>query len=655
MVSVHDLLGSQGPFANCQSDFAARPAQQEMAQLINEILETHGTLVAEAGTGTGKTFAYLVPALLKAQSGEYKVIISTGTRNLQDQLYYRDLPLVKKALGVGVKTALLKGRANYLCHYRYDQQQRQGRLSLQQLQDFKAISQWLPRTVRGDIAEVSGVPEDAAVWPLVTSNVDNCLGSDCPNLSDCFVAKARRSAQDADLVVVNHHLFFADMALRDEGFGEVLPGANAFIFDEAHHLPETASRFFGSNVSGRQLLELTKDTRAEMLEEAADVAEIHDICDAVDKSVKDLRLSLGDVGQRIAWTQKQNEEVQECFEQLLFHCEALEDCLKEASVRSGGIDNCRRRAQELLYGLSQFQSEQENPSDEVVWCETHQSSFTLHKTPTRVAEQFSAYMQSQPGAWIFTSATLSVAGNFSHFQQALGLESSQVHSWESPFDFTRQALLYIPEELPEPNTPQHLDAVACLARQVIGYSQGRAFILVTSYRALNQIAAQLKDIDYPLLVQGEQSRGELLHSFRRQGNAVLIGTSSFWEGVDVKGEALSCVIIDKLPFAAPDDPVLQARIDTLQQQGRNPFMEIQLPRAVIGLKQGVGRLIRDQSDTGALVICDPRMISKSYGRVFLDSLPAMTKTRKLERLERFFQYCKTRQTVAEQSENPQES
>lgn len=660
MLSVFDLLGSKGPFAELLQGFAPRIQQQEMASAVETALDQHQVLVAEAGTGTGKTFAYLVPALLSAQYASKKVIISTGTKNLQDQLFYRDLPLVKKALKSPVKTALLKGRANYFCHYRFEQKQRQGRLTWQQLNDFSAIKNWLPNTKMGDIAELGTVPEDASIWPLVTSSADNCLGSDCEYINDCYVNKARRLAQQADVVVVNHHLFFADMALRDEGFGEVLPGANAFVFDEAHQLAHTAQQFFGSHISSRLIFELCKDSRVEMLEEAADVAEAGELADALEKAVKELRLALGEAGQRVPWEKfSADEHVVSCFADMQAAGADLELCLKESVVRSSGIESCWRRASELLHRLSLFQTEETDSqaleqADEVIWLETHSTGFTLHQTPTDVSEPFSQYLSAQEASWIFTSATLSVSGHFDHFSQALGLDQAVCYTWDSPFDFSRQSLLFVPEQMPEPNTSEYLDAVVNVCKQVLDLSEGRAFILVTSYRALNEISRQLQGkIDYPLLVQGELSKGELLESFRREGNAVLLATSSFWEGVDVKGSALSCVIIDKLPFAAPDDPILQARIDAMAQEGKNAFMEIQLPRAVISLKQGVGRLIRDVKDTGALVICDPRTISKSYGKVFLNSLPQMTKTRKLERVAGFFQYCKTLETTGNGETNPE--
>jgi len=647
MENIYNLLGSQGPFAERLVDFMPRVQQQEMAQAIADALDDYASLVVEAGTGTGKTYAYLVPALLSGK----KIIVSTGTKNLQDQIFTRDLPKVLSVLGLRVPVSILKGRNNYFCHYRFEQKQLDGRLTPQQHQDVFHIRQWLNVTKSGDVSEITAVPEGSSIWPYATSTAENCLGSDCPRIGDCYVSQARREAQQSDLVVVNHHLFFADMALKDDGFGEVLPQANAFIFDEAHQMFDVATRFFGDTLSSRQILDLARDAKMEILKDAPDMRDATALADTLEQAAREFRLSLGLNERRAPWGAVAREtSVTDSLKKLATSVNSFAELLKPACERGAGIEKCFQRMQLLRDRLSYFQFEdipvaqdgtsveQDNPSvDHILWFETQQKGFTLHKTPTDVAPQFESYMARQRAAWIFTSATLTVGNSFKHFTGALGISGARTFSWGSPFDYQQQALLYVPASMPDPNAPGYTHAVVEVIKPVVDASQGRTFVLVTSYKSLNTIANALKgNIQYPLLVQGELPRTELLENFRSLGNAVLLGTSSFWEGVDVKGEALSCVIIDKLPFSAPDEPVLQARIEQMQSHGDNPFMEIQIPRAVIMLKQGVGRLIRDSNDHGVLVICDPRLYSKSYGRVFLKSLPAMTVTRQLNQVNEFF-------------------
>ena len=655
MQSIFELLGYDGPLKHTIEGFAPRLQQQEMAHQVAEALKFADVLVAEAGTGTGKTVAYLVPALLSGK----KVIISTGTKNLQDQLFFRDIPQVRHALGVPVSVALLKGRSNYACHYRIYKQLDDGRLSWQQLQQLHTVEAWLPSTKSGDIAECDGVAEDAAVWPLVTSTTDNCLGMECPNVNDCYVLKARKQAQQADILVINHHLFFADLALRGEGFGEILPGAEGFIFDEAHQLADVATQFFGLSLSSRQLLDLAKDALNEVLQEAADEGTIQDKTDRLQKLTRDFRLLLGNQERRAPWHSVENDEqVIEGLFDLRSALHALEKLLKHHLERSTGIEKCWQRVRQQLARLEYFfpdnerefiepETEHDEQQDEqqfVRWFETSKRGFVLRMSPTSISHTFHDYLSTHEAAWIFTSATLAVGNSFDYFTDNLGIADSQTHQWQSPFDYASQSLLYLPSGLPEPNTRQYSRAVAEAAVPVINACEGRTFVLVTSYRALNEVAAFLKGaIDYPLLVQGSQPRTELLNQFRTMGNAVLVGTSSFWEGVDVKGDALSCVIIDKLPFASPDEPLLQARIKAMRERGQNPFFDFQIPEAVINLKQGVGRLIRDVNDRGVLMLCDPRLKSKAYGKIFLKNLPDMTVTQQLADVEQFF----ARDNVAE--------
>ena len=633
MNTLEQMLGPEGRLARFLQGFVVRPNQQAMAGRVAEALADAYVLIAESGTGTGKTFAYLVPALLSGK----KVIISTGTRNLQDQLYDRDLPLVRRALDVPVTTALLKGRANYLCLHRLERAEIDvkfvsGRLSTGLVE----IRQWAGRTTDGDMSGVENVPEDSTIWPQVTSTAENCLGADCSYYDDCYVNRARREALAADVLVVNHHLFFADIALKQEGFGQLLPGVDAVIFDEAHQLPDVAAIFFDLSVSSQQFVALCRDVIAEDLTEHSGIADLNDIVHDVEKAASDFRLSLGlDPRRDPLWKIMETPAVKESLELLMTRLERLNVILDMAAGRGEGLANCYRRAGAMLDRLLMMTDNQ--PVDYVPWIETTAKTFTLHLTPLDIAGLFREQIQAKPKGWVFTSATLAVNNGFAHFQSRMGLENAETCLWESPFDYANKTLLYIPKEMPFPSARDYTHRVVQAVRPVLAASRGRAFLLFTSHRALKRAADLLPgSIEYPLLVQGSRPRSELLQLFRSTGNAVLLGTGSFWEGVDVRGEALSFVMIDKLPFAAPDDPVLQARGAAMEQAGRSPFMEYQLPEAVIALKQGAGRLIRDEYDRGCLMLCDPRLLSKGYGRIFLNSLPSMPLTRCLEDVQCFF-------------------
>jgi ATP-dependent DNA helicase DinG len=629
-----ELLGSTGPLAASLPGFSPRPEQQQMAEAVAAAIDARQRLVVEAGTGTGKTFAYLLPAL---RSG-LKTIVSTGTRHLQDQLYGKDLPLLRAAFNLPARVALLKGRANYLCWHRLETAAGDGRkLSRRQLQELQQVRDWSGRTHSGDIAELGVVAEDSAIWPRVTSTVENCLGQECEYFQSCFVVRARRAALEADMVVINHHLLFADMVLREEGFGELLPGADAFIIDEAHQLPEVASLFFGTTLSSHQLRDLARDVRTEHLREAGDMQDLPDAAEELEQLLPRLRLALGQGERRAPWAAvAQSAELQALLQQLAIVLQQLVEWLEYAAERGKGLDSCRQRARMLQQRLEMLQTHA--AGEYIHWFETQRSAFRLNLTPLNIAPAFSACLENLASAWIFTSATLAIGNNnFSHFTAQLGLDSARLLQLDSPFDYRNNALLYLPDGMPDPNQPAYVAAVVACAREVLAASRGRAFLLFTSHAALQAAAARLRDtLPYPLLVQGEAPRRELLTRFRDLGNAVLLGTSSFWEGVDVRGEALSCVIIDKLPFGSPGDPVLQARIEAMRSQGANPFMQYQLPAAVIALKQGIGRLIRDRSDRGVLVVCDPRLRTRSYGRIFLGSLPAMPRTRDVGDVQAFF-------------------
>ncbi len=640
-----EVFSAAGPLAASISGYRLRTQQLELAELIAAAMADNRVLVAEAGTGTGKTYAYLVPALLSGG----KVIVSTGTRNLQDQLFSRDIPTVRKALKAPVKVALLKGRANYLCHYHLERALADGRfLSRDDAAYAQRIARFAKRTSSGDKAECADVPENAPVWALVTSTRDNCLGQDCPKHKECFILAARREALAADLVVVNHHLFFADVMLRDEGTAELLPACNTVIFDEAHQLPEVASVFFGESVSTAQLVELVRDTQIAGLAAARDCLDLPGLCGVLEKALRDLRLTLPVDPARFALLQLEGRAgFESAVAAVVSELAALAALLESQAQRSEGLESCWRRAGELLERLRSWQSGAN--ADFVRWGETHTHSLQLNATPLVIGEIMHKQMTGHPRAWIFTSATLAVQNDFSHYCAEMGLGDASTARWESPFDYPRQALLYAPRNLPDPNSLAYVEAVVKAALPLLRASGGRAFLLCTSLRAMRRahelLAEQLAaaGLDLPLLLQGERSKNELLERFRRLGNAILIGSQSFWEGVDVRGEALSLVVIDKLPFASPDDPVLAARIERLRSEGRNAFMEYQLPRTVINVKQGAGRLIRDENDRGVLMICDPRLLSKPYGKRIWRSLPPMKRTRDLDEALAFF----ARRTAAE--------
>ena len=638
---INDLFSASGTLAKGIDGFRPRQSQTDMARAVADTIQSRGTLLAEAGTGTGKTFAYLVPALLWGG----KVIISTGTKNLQDQLFLRDIPIVRQAMNAPVTVALLKGRANYLCHFHLERTQQNGRLtSRDDVGYLRDIARFIKTTSSGDKAELSRVPENALIWNLVTSTRDNCLGAECTYYQDCFVMKARKEAQQADVVVVNHHLFFADVALKDTGVAELLPTANTVIFDEAHQLPDTATLFFGDTVSTSQVMELCRDVLAEGLTHARDGADWGAGVSTVEKAARDLRLTFPSEGSRLALEQiAQSSPFFSALEHLKSMLKQLAEVLSSQAERAETIEQCRVRTIEITAQLEAWNHVGlvDEHAAKVLWVEAFSQALQLHQTPLSIAPIFSKQREGPPRAWIFTSATLAVKNDFSHYTDQLGLSDEPAKSWPSPFDYANQALLYVPAHLPPPNSPGYTDAVVDAALPVIEAAGGRAFVLCTTLRAVKRVAERLREIfeqkkyNWPLLVQGELGRTELLSQFRASGNAVLVGSQSFWEGVDVRGDALSVVIIDKLPFAPPDDPVLAARIAEMEKRGLNGFMHHQLPEAIINLKQGAGRLIRDENDRGVLMICDSRIISKPYGRRIWQSLPAFRRTREIGTVREF--------------------
>ncbi|MFJ5158821.1 ATP-dependent DNA helicase [Pantoea sp. NPDC088449] len=627
-----DDFAADGALAQAIPGFKPREAQREMAKAVTEAVKTGGELVVEAGTGTGKTYAYLAPAL----RAKKKVIVSTGSKALQDQLYNRDLPTIARALKFSGKTALLKGRSNYLCLERLEQQnQTGGDLSVQALGDLISVRGWSSETTEGDVSNCSGVAEDSPIWPFVTSTNDNCLGSDCPLYKDCFVVKARKKAMDADVVVVNHHLFLADLVVKEGGFGELIPEADVMIFDEAHQLPDIASQYFGQQLSSRQLQDLAKDIIIAYRTEVRDVQQLQKSADRLAQCAQDFRLTLGEPGFRGNLRDLLSDNnIMRMFTLLDDALELCYDVIKLSLGRSALLDAAFERAALYRTRLKRLRAIDEPGFS--YWYECNSRHFTLALTPLSVAERFREVMDNRKAAWIFTSATLAVNEQMSHFSSRLGVDNATTMILDSPFDYTQQALLCVPRNMPEPNHPGGARQLARMMKPLIDANKGRCFFLCTSHKMMRELAIEFRaSMTLPVLLQGETSKGQLLKQFLEAGNALLVATSSFWEGVDVRGEALSLVIIDKLPFTSPEDPLLKARMEDCRLRGGDPFNDVQLPDAVITLKQGVGRLIRDTDDRGVLVICDQRLVSRPYGGLFLNSLPPTPRTRDIARAIEF--------------------
>jgi ATP-dependent DNA helicase DinG len=639
------IFGSGGLLSRSLPGFRFRSQQLAMAQSVARAIAARGQLVAEAGTGTGKTFAYLVPALLYGG----KVIVSTGTKTLQDQLYERDIPLLRDALALPVTIAVLKGRANYVCHHHLERTAREGRLPARDdARHLRKIVAFARASERGDRAELADVPERASIWPLVTSTRENCLGAQCPFHRECFVLKARKDALAADVVVVNHHLFFADVMLRDEGLAELLPACNTVILDEAHQLPATATLFFGEQTTSGQLAELARDAEIAARTGARDVPGLPDAAADIAPALRRLRLAAGEApGKFTQGAAKARDGFSAALDELAAALDRLAAEMRQHAERSEDLAAIARRADDAAARVARWQGATANDDeggveDWIRWIDVTPQGWQLRASPLSIADIFRRQVDATARAWIFTSATLAVGRDFSHYTGELGLASAATGCWDSPFDYATQGLLYVPAGLPPPNTREHTDAVVDAALPVLKASGGRAFMLFTTLRALaaarERLAQSLRreGLAFPLLVQGEGSKSELLVRFRALGNAVLLGSASFWEGVDVPGDALSLVVIDKLPFAPPDDPLLAARLEKLRAGGGNPFVEHQLPHAAISLKQGAGRLIRSETDRGVLMICDERLTDKPYGRRIWQSLPPMRRTRDLDEVIGFF-------------------
>lgn len=686
---VAGVFGADGDLAAAVTAYVARDSQRDMALAVFDAIVERATLVAEAGTGTGKTFAYLVPALLSGG----KVLVSTGTKTLQDQVFGKDIAALKSALGLDIDVALLKGRQNYVCLHRLERTEAEGRLgSRQEVAQLRAVIRFARTSATGDRTTLSEVPETSGLWPAVTSTRENCLGSECAHFDACFVYRARRAAQAADVVVVNHHLFLADLAMRDDAIREFLPAADTVVLDEAHQLPKIASDFFGTGWSLAQVTDLVHDARSAGLRHAADGAPWVALAQRIEQAVRELRLRLAEsnltAGSRTAL--ERVPRLERLAERLLALDAALRELrmaveanagrdeeldavvpragllrsqvgewtaavsrlaeTEQAEVGAGAqqvrfADGLERAANGDMPAHSDPQAEpaaETAPDATVRWIAVSSQGAQFHATPLAPGEAFARARERQTQAWILTSATLTLAGRFDQFLDEVGLPGARALRWDSPFDFERQGLLYLPQSMPSPLASDFPEQVADMVWPAIRAAGGRAFLLCTTLRAVDRAANRLATlmqrdgVELPLLVQGAATRSHLLDTFRRAGNAVLVGSVSFWEGIDVRGDALSLVAIDKLPFAPPDDPVVEARIRRLKAIGRNPFLEYQLPQAVTLLKQGVGRLIRDELDRGVLMILDDRILSKPYGRTVLSSLPPFARTRRLEDVLAFF-------------------
>ncbi len=633
---IRKTFSADGALGKAIPGFSARKAQLDMAEAVDKAIKNKSQLVVEAGTGTGKTFAYLVPALLSGK----KVVISTGSKNLQEQLFHRDLPLMVDALGYYGQVALLKGRSNYLCLDRLSRQVLESHTNEADptlLTQLVKVRSWSSATKSGDLGECEEIAEDSPVIPTITSSNDNCLGKECPSFQDCFVLKARKRAMDSDVIVVNHHLFLADLAIKETGFGELIPDADVFIFDEAHQLPDIASQYFGQSISSRQIQELSKDIEIGYRTEARDMRQLQKVSVRLSQSAMDMRIALGDTGFRGNWREAlKSEPIARELNRLIDGLDLAIDVLKLALGRSQLLDTAFERANAIKARLNRVCDV--SITGYSYWYDMSPRHFTLHITPLSVAEKFREQVELKEGSWIFTSATLAVSDDFSHFTHRLGLQPTEQFSLPSPFDYQTQAKLCVPRYLPEPNSPGLSHKLVEMLAPVIEKNNGRCFFLCTSHSMMKELTEGFRtQLNIPVLMQGETSKQKLLAEFMQLGNALLVATGAFWEGIDVRGDTLSCVIIDKLPFTAPDDPLLKARIEDCKLSGGEPFSQVQLPDAVITLKQGVGRLIRDRKDKGVLIICDNRLVTRDYGGVFLQSLPPFPRTRDLKQVTTFLE------------------
>ena len=617
-LTIEEVLGDGGTLSKLVDGYAARQAQIDMAHQVNELIEEEDTLLAEAGTGTGKTFAYLVPALLSGK----KVIVSTATKTLQEQLVQKDLPILFKACNVPGKARLLKGRDNYVCPQRLELTETVEQHSRQDWKKLSEIRSWVDnKTLTGDKAELESVTESDPIWRKVCARMEFCQATECHQDSGCFYPVVKQKATEAQVLVVNHHLFCADLSLREQGFGELLPDADVYIFDEAHQLPDIAAQFLGFSISRGQLEELARDIKQAQKLEAPENKKIYDYATLLEEQIKLINDALGKWEKRWTWNQLNDEKVfQVAIKRFMDSLKITIDELKQVVERGKQLTAVHKRSQDLLAQTKDWLTSQSE--NKIRWIESSQARFKFNMTPLSVAAPFSRQRESIGGAWLFTSATLSVANNFDYFAKRLGLSEAKTSCWSSPFDYQKQGLVYHPIGLPEPRSSEYTKVLLRAAWPLLKASRGCAFMLFTSHKAMQEAKAILESHwDGKLLVQGDLPKLTLLQRFKESENAILLGTSSFWEGVDVKGDALKLVIIDRIPFAPPDDPIVQAREAFLKEKGLNVFVNFQLPEAVIAMKQGSGRLIRDIEDSGVLMLCDPRLSSKGYGTTIRNSLP----------------------------------
>jgi ATP-dependent DNA helicase DinG len=627
--TTDDFFSVNGPLNDCLEDYQLRTEQVEMAKSIIGTIEDKSSLVVEAGTGVGKTFAYLYPALLKGG----KVVISTATKNLQDQLFFNDIPKIREALKISVKVNILKGRGNYICKLRMENTIQEGMFfnkeDAQHLQLIKAFSD---NTDSGEVSEISEIPETSTIWPMVTSTKENCLGQDCEFYKECFLVKARKEALESEVLIVNHHLFFADFVLKDEELSEILPKANTIIFDEAHQIPLVASFFLGQSISSSQISNLIQDCQ-QGLKKYPDTIKV---LDALSKDFQEIVFELKKIVSpfpaRLNINNLKNyENFEKTYNSLIEKLELLGITLSKHSEENAELQKLFERSSELNIKFSSWLKK--DNQNNIYWLEVFARTVQFNETPISISEQFNKFQEKSDSAWIFTSATLSINGSFDHFVKLLGLEKAITQYLQSPFNYSENAFLYVPKEIPDSKDELFNLVLVKKALPLIKASKGRAFVLATSLKSMEEIGALLKDelkkneINYPVITQGEGPKSDLLQQFKKHGNAILIGSLSFWEGIDVRGRALSLVIIDKLPFQSPGDPVFESKIKLLSEEGINAFMSMQLPEAIIRLKQGVGRLIRDDHDKGVMVICDKRIIEKSYGIKIWKSLPPFKRTR----------------------------
>jgi len=627
--STDNFFSPQGPLNDCLNNYQLRTEQVEMAKSVSNAIKDKESLVIEAGTGVGKTFAYLYPSLLKGG----RVVISTATKNLQDQLFFNDIPKIREALKISVKVNILKGRANYICKLRMENTNQEGMFfnknDAKYLHLIKAFSD---NSDSGEVSEISKIPENSAIWPMVTSTKENCLGQDCEFYKNCFLVKARKEALESEVLIVNHHLFFADFVLKDAELSEILPKANTVIFDEAHQVPLVASFFLGEFISSSQIINLIQDCQQSFIKYPDTIKILDSLAKDLQENIFELKALISPSSVRLNINKLQDYDAfKETYKTLIAKLDLLETILSKHAEDNAESQRLFDRATELTIKLNSW-LKRDNQND-IYWLEVFARTIQFNATPISVAEQFNKFQKKADSSWIFTSATLSINGSFDHFTSLLGLKKSRTQYLQSPFNYSENAFLYVPKEIPDPKDELFNLVLVKKALPLIRAAKGRAFILATSLKSMEEIGALLKDefeknkIDYPVITQGEGPKNDLLNQFKKHGNAVLIGSLSFWEGIDVRGSTLSLVIIDKLPFQSPGDPVFESKIKLLTEEGANAFMSMQLPEAIIRLKQGVGRLIRDDHDKGVMVICDRRIIEKSYGMKIWKSLPSFKRTR----------------------------